>query len=695
MINYLTIKTNLDDTVNRERKFYLHRIQGKEGICESFEYMLSISSQERLSDEEIQKLLGEPLTVRIGFLDRKYKPGYRSINGIACRLTESGCSRASSMPDIWRYEIEIGPWTKQLEMISDCRIFQKKGNTGMSVINEVLNELNLGDFKDRTGGGLPERELIVMYNESVGHFIRRLCLQDGIMWRFEHFEKAHKLVFFKDSTILPEIANEDCGLQDGVKLFCREWRHNPVRQLTLASYNPEHPPVKNVVQQTGIKSGLLQDFLYPAGFTKRAEGDDLIERKITALTGKMRKFRGESTMRAFASGYRFNLRAPMLPDMNGKIFLINELNIDATDETYTNRFTAVEAKKPFIVDCDKSVRKPEIVGTQTAVVVGAAGKGKVQTDKKGRVKVRFHWDHHAPENAAHTSAFVRVSQPATGSLRGFVFTPRIGEEVMVSFEDGDPEKPLIVGGLYSQDHPTPNVEAADTLADKIMDLAGLEGDPRHTTPDAQPYTGTIKSESDGNSNRITFTDRKEDEHLEIKASKDLNINVGHDLNIEVEDDIFIIADNENVNAAENVNTEAIGSIINATLGTMSNTAGSDIIHAALGGVFNIAGGLVSNMAGATITNTAILSVNNESGGPLSNTAGVLLANTSASGIINEAASIKNDGKQAVVNLSLADIINNAADEIAHKTMIQQVKTDDVCSTETGDKKIKAVMPKIN
>ncbi|MCG8337513.1 MAG: type VI secretion system tip protein VgrG [Proteobacteria bacterium] len=695
MFNYLSVYSNLDTSVKRDRKFWLQKIEGSEGLCEDFDYSLKVNSLERLSSQDIEKLLGDAITVELEYLAQNHLSEKKYINGLVYKIVEAGLSRAPLQPDVWEYTIEIGPWFRQLDYIKDCRIFQKGGNNSMKIVSELLNELGFRAFKDKTKGKLPAREYSVIYNETISDYIRRICLEDGILWRYEHFEKRHELVFYNHSSDLPEIPDHSRGVQDGVFAFCHEKTHIPIKESTISSYHWETSPVKKVKKTSGLNKATMGDFRYRSSFKDRDEGEQQADRRIQSLKSRKDRFYGQSTMRHFTSGASFNLHASTLKDHHRKSFLIKHLFLKATRENYTNSFEAVPAGTPYYPAVENRIKRPVIVGTQTAVVVGAEGKGKVSSNKHGQVKVRFHWDHHPPDNAIHTSAYVRVSNPAAGSQRGFVFTPRIDEEVIISYENGNPDKPLIVGSVYSKNRPTPGMQGSGSLKDSIMNMTGAGGGERYVSPVSQLYSGTIKSDEDKDSNRMTLNDQKGNESYELNAKKDLNMDVGRDLNIDVEDDIYIFANQENINAKESVKSQAGGSIINGTLTAMVNTAGRDISHMALGGIFNIAGGVISNMAGATITNTAILSVKNEASGPLKQEAATLLANTALGTILNTADNVFHEGDLAVTNISLAEIINIASKEIETKSMFQKVQTDNESNTETGDFVIKGIMPKIN
>lgn len=654
----------------RGRKFYLTHLSGTEALCSDFSYRLEVGSYEQLTTEDIEKLIGKPVTVDIGYLDRNSKPAGRLIHAIVYKVEDLGMRHIQPFPGIWRYRFEIGSWFRKLSFIKDCRIFQKGGNHSMSIISELLTELGCRDFKDQTGGEFPKRELSVMYNETMENYIRRLCDEDGILFTFKHHNNRHELIFTTDSDSLPEIPDSSWGYYDGVKQFCRDVSYIPIRDVTVASYDWENPPVKNVFGNTGMTNSTLKNYIYPGHFKKRADGDAKARRYSENLKNQAVRYFGQSTMRVFAAGHRFHLNAPMLPDLHGKPFLIQQLSIEATNDSYTNEFIALSAKEPYI-HRDETVQKPVIEGIQTAMVVGPGGDGKIQADKRGCVKVRFHWDHHSPEGAAHTSAFVRVSQSAAGSQRGFLFTPRVGEEVTVMFENGNPDRPIITGAVYSNNRQPP------------------------TSPDSYPFSGIIKSGDGSDANRITLNDKPGSEKLEVQAENDLNIKVGGNLNVKVEDDIFIQADSVNIIVRNNVCVETGGNILSLSLKGIDNTAGASINNLAVGGIVNIAGGKVSNKAAQTITNTAILSADNTSGGGIANASKTLMANTCLKTVANIGKTVQTNAALGIINTSTGGGIMQDGKEVQSEALMQKTSISETSSTETDQYKVKGLVSKMN
>ncbi len=661
---YLTIKSPLDDSVKRECKFTIQHIIGSEGICENFYYSLRINSTERLTDAEIKTLIGGWLTVGIGYKDKKSNLCFRYINGIVFKLKELGASRAPLMPEIWRYQVDISSWLKTLDYTRECRIFQKGSNTSMRIISELLHECGCHDFKNEVKGILPQIEYTVIYNESISNFIRRLAQADGIIWRFEHEENKHILVFSDDSTSFPEIRSDATGKSDVIQSFCQTQNLIPVKDCTLSSYNWENQPVNHVLHTVNSAKGKLSHFKYVGGFPCRSEGETKARHHSMALEKGIHTYSGQSSWRASISGKRFVLSAPTLPDLNGNSYLITKLKIEATITNYSNEFVAIPSNQPFLLQADEALEIPKVLGTQTAIVVGEGGQGKVQTDHFGRVKVRFHWDHHSPQNANHTSAFIRISMPSAGARRGFVFVPRVDEEVVVDFEDGNPDKPIIIGCVYSK-HSSPPID-----------------------PGAQPFTSIIRNGPHPDSNQILFDDKPNGENIQIVARKDMKMDISNDFNINVVNNISIKAryiiisarGEIRILAGKNIENMSLATIVNMAGAGCTNTAGNNITNFALNIISSQAGGAIMNASGVMIANTSTQGINQESDRMVANMSKMVLSNTGTT--------IVNAGTESIKTQSALTIINKASEMTVNETNKQNTDVSLVSTTETSGSLIK-------
>ncbi len=643
--SYLTLQTRLDDTVKRDHKFSIQSLTGEEGICEEFSYKINVCSPERLTASDSEKLIGNKVTLNIAWSDSSSKRKTRYINGLVYGLTELGMSRAPHLPDIWQYEIDLSSWLKKLDFISDCRIFQKPNNNSIRIVSDILREYGFHDFRSEVSRKLVPRKYSVLYNESILNYIKRLLLEDGILWHYEHHENKHVLVLTANALDLPEIPLENMPRTDMVQSFRKKKSHLPVGSYSRASYRWENQQVKTIKKPVNYDTGKLHHFEYIPNFNGNEEGEEIVARYCTNLVGESGIYEGESTIRAFASGHRFTLTAPVLSDLNGKSFLLRKLKIEATQSKYRNCFTALPGTEGFFENELKGVKTPKVLGPQTAVVVGEGGNGHVRTQAEGCVKVRFHWDHYSPKDASHTSAYLRLTMPGAGERRGMLFVPKIGEEVVVDFENGNPDKPLIIGSVYSRHNPPP------------------------FKPNTQPFKSIIKNASAADSNQVVFNDNPGQENLEIIAKKDMTMAVSRDFNIDAVNNINIKAksivivskDSINVAAGKNIENTSLATIINLGLAAIMNTACVNILDLALGIVYNKSGGLVSQLAGGILANTSALGIKQASDNLIKNTSAALLLNTSPAVINSGDKSINTKAGLAILN-SASEAISNESDK---------------------------------
>lgn len=655
---YLTVQSPLDETVKRDRKFHMQSLVGEEGICSDFSFTIRLCSLERLKDNEIKQLIGNSLTVAIGYADITSVRKHRYINGLIYRLEELGMSRTPHLPDIWEYEVEIGSWFRKLDAIKDCRIFQKAGNSSIQLVSDLLREYNLYDFRNETRENLPRKDYLVMYNETVGGFIKRLLKEESLVWRFEHDEGKHILVFGDDTTAFPTIPPEAVAPEDAVRSFCRKESFIPVSEVTEAAFEWENPPVKKVARSTASQKGRLKQYVYTGLFKGRDEGEHKIRKHGLAIDSKENRYQGESTIRVMSAGHMFMLNAPTVLE-HGKSFLIKTLRIEATDQVYKNYFTVLPAKVPYYPSRYNGSMQACVAGPQTAFVVGEGNSGSVQTDRLGRVKVRFHWDHHSPKGSSNTSAYLRVAIPSAGTERGYLFNPRIGEEVLVDFEDGNPDKPFIVGCLYSKNNPPP------------------------FPPNSNPWRSIIKNTAQADANQVIFEDKANGECLEIIAKKDMTIDVNNDMKIDVQKDMSVKSNAHYILAKEGVDIKAGGSIDNRSLVTILtlaalaqiNTAGSSIMNLAAGLVKQAAGGILSNLAGVLYANTSVLGITQSAKGVIQNESNLLMLNT--------ASSVINAGDDTVDNKAALAILNNASTEMVNKGKSKEDKITLLSNSEAG------------
>jgi type VI secretion system secreted protein VgrG len=472
-------------------KLVLDALEGEEAISEPFFFRLSLHATEDGLDAST--LIGEGLTVTL--VDGSGNK--RIIHGRATRATISN--------DAWN--IELRPWLWLLHLTTDHKIFQSK--TAPEIIKAVFDGLGYSDYQDSLTGSYESRDYCVQYGESAFNFVSRLMEEEGIWYFFTHEDGKHTLVLADDASAAPACANaatvEYLPLAVG-----REWVQDiRISSLTLEQrvvtgkyqaddFNFETPSTELKATAAG-SSGSLQVYEYPGLYAKKDKGDALSKKRIEELEADATLVSGTSTVRHFVPGSKVTITGAANDTLNAA-WILRWVNHRVARNEYDNRFIAHPG------DCayrpPRRAVKPRIAGSQTAVVVGKAGE-EIWTDKYGRIKVQFHWDQLGSKDE-NSSCWIRVAQSWAGKSWGAWVLPRLGQEVVVSFLEGDPDRPLVTGCVYNGDNPLP-----------------------YTLPDDQTKT-TLKSNSSkggGGSNEIRLEDKKDSEEIYVHAQKDMNTTV--------------------------------------------------------------------------------------------------------------------------------------------------------------------------
>ncbi|CRM86978.1 type VI secretion system Vgr family protein [Pseudomonas sp. 22 E 5] len=427
-----------------------------------------------------------------------------------------------------RYHLTLAPRLAYLAHRRDQRIFQQRSVP--QIIAEVLEQHGiLADAYVFELGPVvyPPREFCVQYAESDLHFIQRLCEEEGIHYHFRHSVDTHLLVFGDDQTVFRRLPVQRYSAPGGPQADAPVIQRFDVRlgirsQKTVRrDYDFEHPSL-HLHDSAGVASTLpLEDYQYPAGFTGHTRGKQLACRSLERHQRDRHRALGKSDQPILRSGHFLEIRDHPDPSCND-LWLITSVRHEgyqpqvleeATPTTdlfqgYRNRFTAT----PWQAVHRPPLRHPKstINGSQTATVTGPAGED-VHCDAHGRVKVRFHWDR-LDNTDDKSSCWVRVASGWAGDGFGATMIPRVGMEVLVTFLDGDPDRPLINGCLPNALH-----RPAYSL-------------PQHKT---RSVLRSRSSRGGEGANEVYLEDRRGEELVYLRAQRDLEQRVGHDSRLEV------------------------------------------------------------------------------------------------------------------------------------------------------------------
>jgi type VI secretion system secreted protein VgrG len=528
-----------------------------------FSFQLDLLSEN--SSIDFDDVVGQPITISVELEEG----GSRYFNGLVSRFVQ-----LPNAGRFARYQAEIVPWLWFLTRTTDCFIFQNKSVP--DIVQEVFKKFGFNDFELSLQGSYDPWEYCVQYRETACNFVMRLLEQEGIFFFFRHEEDKHVLVLgdspsaHKDCPTRSRIEYAAHGASSGAQSedVITHWQcEQELRagSYTINDYNFEMPSttllstVNGRISQGGNNRFEIYDF--PGEYEKRGEGDSYAKKRIEEEEAPHLIGSGTSTCRYLAAGFKFELQGFDRRDQNGNYVLTSVSHsghIGGSYETgqqgdvhYSNIFKCIPAAVPF-----RPLRitpKPLMQGCQTAMVTGSSGE-EIYTDKYGRVKVQFHWDREGKYNE-NSSCWVRVSQNWAGKKWGAVFLPRVGQEVIVDFLEGDPDRPIITGRVYNGSSMPP-----------------------YKLPDEKTKS-TIKSYSSkggGGFNEFRFEDKKGSEQIFIHAEKDQDIRIKNDLMEWVGNDSHLIVKHDQIEKVEGDKHLAVSGDKNEKVdGTVSLKVGTD------------------------------------------------------------------------------------------------------------------------
>lgn len=510
----------------------LRGFSGSEAISQLFHFDLDLVSEN--DSVKFQDVVGKNVTLRI----YDAAGAERYWNGFISRFSQGSQDRR-----LTGYRAQMVPWLWFLTRTADCRIFQNLKVP--DIIQKIFKDLGFSDFELRLYGNYTPRDYCVQYRETDFNFVSRLMEEEGICYFFDHQESKHVLVLADDpaahkahpnqKTARYDFRGGSATYEDVVNefLYQEEFRTGKWAQT---DYNFETPSTSLAVTVSGQNPYEIYEF--PGQYMVRPAGERLAKIRLQEQTVPAVVFQGTSGCRYFTPGCQFTLQDHYRSDLN-QAYLLTAVRHSATqggnfevgsaggeELSYRNTFECIPATIPYRPA--RVTPEPFVQGCQTAVVVGPAGE-EIYTDKYGRVKVQFFWDREGKKNE-NSSCWVRVSHPWAGQGWGAVSIPRIGQEVIVDFMEGDPDQPIITGRVYNAEQMPPFA-----LPGKAV-ISGVKSN---------------STKGGGGNNEISLDDTKGNELINIhaqydqqkKVEHDERVNIGHDRTEEVGHDETITIDN--------------------------------------------------------------------------------------------------------------------------------------------------------
>jgi type VI secretion system secreted protein VgrG len=547
MPRVMEIVTPLGDGV-----LLFHTMSAREEMSRLFEYHLDLLSAK--PDINLDEILGKNVTIKLGLPDDET----RHFNGFVTRFAQGGMHGRYH-----RYVATVRPWLWFLTRTSDCRIFQEM--TVPDIIKAVFADHPSAELKLELTSNYRKWTYCVQYRETDFNFVSRLMEQEGIAYYFRHTE-GHNTLVLTDSTskhtpaagckALSYIDPHDVVREDHEHVS--SWDYSREIQPGVYvhdDYDLERPSVELKASKTlprKYKPSDYEVYDWPGEYVEKPHGEQYAAVRIDELGSQFEIARATTNSRALTVGSLLNLEDHPRPDQNREYLVLGaayemtfgdyEALPEQTGSSYKCSFLAMPSGQQFRPQ--RQTPKPFVQGPQTAVVVGPAGE-EIYTDKYGRVKVQFHWDRRGKKDDK-SSCWIRVSHPWAGKNWGGISNPRIGQEVIVDFLEGDPDQPIITGRVYNAEQMPPYDLPANQTQSGMKSRSSKGGGP-------------------ANFNEIRMEDKMGSEQLFIHAEKNQDIEVendethwvGHDRKKTIDHDEITLVKHDRTETVDNDETITI------------------------------------------------------------------------------------------------------------------------------------------
>jgi type VI secretion system secreted protein VgrG len=530
-----------------------HGMSAREEMSRLFEYQLDLLSTH--DDVNLDDILGKNVTIKLGLPEDQT----RYFNGYVTRFAQGGMHGRYH-----RYIATVRPWLWFLTRTSDCRIFQDMKVP--DIIKSVFGDHPSADFKFELTGSYHTWTYCVQYRETDFNFVSRLMEQEGIAYYFRHADGKDTLVL-TDSTskhtpapgydklsfiaptehVKPELEHVSAWdfareIQPGVYVHDDYDLERPSVELKTTKLLPRQ-----------YKPSDYEVYDYPGMYLQKPDGEQYASVRINEFGSQFEMAHATTNARGLAVGSLLTLEDHPRADQNRE-YLVVSGSYDLSFENYESlpegggtsyrcAFAAMPSSQQFRPK--RQTPKPFVQGPQTAVVVGPGGE-EIYTDKYGRVKVQFHWDRRGTKDEK-SSCWIRVSHPWAGKAFGGISLPRLGQEVIVDFLEGDPDQPIITGRVYNAEQMPPWELPANKTQSGMLTRSSLGG-------------------SAANANAIRFEDKAGSEQLWIHAEKNQDIEVENDETHSVGHDRTKTIDHDETTHVKHDRTETVDNNETITIG---------------------------------------------------------------------------------------------------------------------------------
>lgn len=531
----------------------LRSFSGTESLGRPFEIHLDLVSENR--EVAAKDLIGQSVTIAVQRPDQET----RHFNGLVSRFSFVGLSGSLA-----QYRATIVPWLWFLTQHATCRVFQDTSIP--DIIKKVFADRGFTDYEEHLSDTYDAWEYCVQYRETDFNFVSRLMEQEGIYYYFKHEDGKHTLILTDSLSSheandpyaeVPFRTESQADLeQEVVTSWVVEHAHQP-DVCTLDDFNfmtSTNSLAASSATDREDATGNYEIYDHPGEYEAAAEGERYAKLRVQELQVPYETVHAESTAFGLLCGAKFTLKDHPL-DAQNREMLITSLHYRGENDEFESKgggsgggssafscsFAAIPATRQF--RSPRLTPKPVVQGPQTAIVSGKDGE-EIWTDEHARVKVKFVWDRLGKPDET-SSCWIRVSQTFAGQGWGGMFIPRRGQEVIVEFLEGDPDRPIITGRVYNSANP-----------------------PAYALPDYATcsYLKTSSSPGGEGFNEIRFEDKSGEEQIFIHAQHNFDLNIlndrfetiGNDRNLEVENDKKEWIKNDRHEKVDNHHHEEVG-----------------------------------------------------------------------------------------------------------------------------------------
>lgn len=494
---------------------YANALDAYEGLSRDFRYVVEVISED--ASLELKNLMGKRVTVELVRGDGSL----RYFNGYVFEFRHTRSDGGYAF-----YDMVLLPWLTFLQLRTDNYLFHDK--TTREALEDIFADYPEQHVEFRVSGG-KANTFRAQWDETDYNYVHRRMEEEGWTYWYEHDAEFHRLVISDDSQGADPI--DGAGSQVSYAVDATSEDHDsiadwtPVRQVAsgkvaLTSFDfknprPQKAQIGTVNRQGDVRDIEIYEYAGAFGFATPDEGDKLARRRMEEIESRAKHFEAAGNCRWLQPGRYFDLAGHYehdQDDANERRFLVVEARHSANNNylqaadlpQYCNTARCQRKHIPFRPGRGFNSTAPRIYGIQSAIVVGPPGE-EIYCDNYGRVRVQFHWDREG-KNDEKSSCWVRVASTWAGSNFGAMSVPRIGQEVLVQWLDGNPDLPIITGRVYNESNLPPWELPANKTQTGILSRSTKGGTADHA-------------------NALRFEDKKGQEEVWLHAEKDQRIEV--------------------------------------------------------------------------------------------------------------------------------------------------------------------------